>query len=540
MKKWMGVCLSCVIFFSGMTISTAKQDSGLHVFLERPIAGELTAFRFLIDHLPFVLENEFVEISFPPSYVLPEILEKTHFLITKNKAVESVALVNENTLLLKADLSGLEKVEISISQEAAIANPVSLSDSLIFAVVFQRMNFVSLSRSIILRSPNNTVKLSYSPAILADDSWITSPFHLEMSSSFSKDIRFSINNQKEQDYLKPLLIDDGIHRIRYYGLRSSGASENFLEKVFKVDTQSPHVRVLSPTNNLLTNKKTLELVFQIRDVSPVRLILEEFGEYLVPDHGKLKVQVELKPGQNKIVYEAFDAAMHSTKGVFLAVLDITPPYLEVFSPTNQEIICTSRVEVTGKAEADSKVWVGDHEVKLDRFGNFSFLWQSSDGLNQLVVRAVDLAGNESRKEVTFWVYSGILVQSRIGQSNATVNGENVTIQPPPFIDRSSGEIYFPLRFLSDTLDFELVWVPQGSYASMKKDSLEIRVRSLDNIVQIRSGKLINDVRLQFPPTVHQGSMMVSAEFIKRILGGDLIIDADKGQIIIHFCLKTIS
>jgi hypothetical protein len=35
-------------------------------------------------------------------------------------------------------------------------------------------------------------------------------------------------------------------------------------------------------------------------------------------------------------------------------------------------------------------------------------------------------------------------------------------------------------------------------------------------------------------------MMVSAEFIKRILAGDILLDTSSKKVIIHFCEKTVS
>jgi len=58
------------------------------------------------------------------------------------------------------------------------------------------------------------------------------------------------------------------------------------------------------------------------------------------------------------------------------------------------------------------------------------------------------------------------------------------------------------------------------------------------LVQIRNSEQVEDVRLQYVPTVYQGSTMIPAEFIKRILGGDVIFDTTAKKTILHFCEKT--
>jgi hypothetical protein len=538
MKKIQSILLVFVFLFSVNTITRARQDSRLSVFIEKPFFGEGSAYRFLMDSLPFQLEKETIIVTFPSNYQLPGDIQSKDLLLSEGVEIVSVTIVNSNSLELNAIFTNTQSFDIKILQSAGITNPLEWNKSSVFALQFLTNDFIVLSAAIPLRSPNNTIVVSPSSQPSKGDVWLDQEIDLILSSSVSQEIRYSLNQGKEKTFQEALKLFEGIHELSYYGVRKSGAKESIKKDTFYIDLSPPQVKVLSPQNNHLSNKPVVELLFEIKDLSPTRVILNQTGEYLVPEEGRVSIKYELKPGRNVIDYRVIDSAKHLYQSSLTLFLDITPPYLVIHSPQRDEVICSSKVDITGKAELDSEVWIGDIPVKLDSYGNFSLQWTPREGVNQLLVRALDKAGNESRRDLQFMVFPGLAIEAWIGQNQAKINGKEKEISPAPFIDRTSNEVYFPLRFIAEALSYELQWVAQGSYVSMKKNSWEIRLRALDPLVQIRNSEQIEDVRMQFVPTVYQGSTMIPAEFIKRILGGDVIFDTAAKKTIIHFCEKT--
>lgn len=538
MKKIQSLFLVIVFLFSANTMTRAKQESRLSVFIEKPFFGEASAFRFLMDSLPFQLETETIIISFPSNYQFQNDVQSKDLLLGEGVELLSLTLLNSNSLELKAVFDPNQALDFKILQSAGITNPLEWNKSSVFALQFLNNNFVVLSSAVPLRAPNNTIVVSPSAQPSKGEIWLKQSIELTLSSSTSPEIRYSLNQGKEYVYLESLKLSEGVHELTYYGVRTSGAKESLKIETFYIDISPPQVKVLSPQNNHLSNKSQLEVLFEIQDLSPTRLIINQTGEYLVPKEGRLGIKYELKPGRNTINYKVIDSANHLFESTLTLFLDVTPPYLVILSPQRDEVICTSKVDITGKAELDSQVWIGDIPVKLDSYGNFSLQWTPKEGINQLLVRALDKAGNESRRDLQFMVFPGMAIEAWIGQNQAKVNGKDKEINPAPFIDRMSNEVYFPLRFIAETLSYELLWVAQGSYVSMKKNTWEIRLRPLDPLVQIRNSEQVEDVRLQYVPTVYQGSTMIPAEFIKRILGGDVIFDTTAKKTILHFCEKT--
>jgi hypothetical protein len=540
MKKYHILILVFILLFTSINLTKARQDSRLSIFIEKPFFGETSSYRFLIEYLPFKLETETISLTFPSNYQLPTEIPSSEISLGSEVELESVSVLDSRIIQMKAKFNGTQHFDVKFSQNAGIVNPLEWTNSSVFAVQFISNSFVAVSSVIPLRSPNNTVLISPSYQTLRDKVWLDQAIELELRSSTAREIRYSLKQGTEQVYQNPIKLDEGIHELVYFGIRENGAKESPKSEKFYIDLTPPQVKIISPQKNDLTNKATVEVLFEIKDLSPVRLFIDQAGEYLVPEDGLLKIKLELKPGRNVFNYKALDSANHEFESSITLFLDITPPYLVIFSPQFNEVICTSKVDITGKAEVDSQVWIGDIPVKLDAFGNFTLQWTPLNGKNQLQVRALDKAGNETRRDLQFMVFPGLVIEASIGQTQAQVNGVEKEINPAPFVDRKSNEVYFPLRFIAETLSYELQWVAQGSYVSMKKSTWEIRVRSLDPIVQIRNQDHIEDVRLQYVPTVYQGSMMVSAEFIKRILAGDILLDTSSKKVIIHFCEKTVS
>ncbi len=78
---------------------------------------------------------------------------------------------------------------------------------------------------------------------------------------------------------------------------------------------------------------------------------------------------------------------------FRLIQDDKPPRLEVEFPA--QTVTTSTVEIIGRSEPDSHIFIAGQKIKSSSTGEFSYALPIARGTNVIVVEAVDLAGNVS-------------------------------------------------------------------------------------------------------------------------------------------------
>lgn len=89
------------------------------------------------------------------------------------------------------------------------------------------------------------------------------------------------------------------------------------------------------------------------------------------------------PGQRSQVYH------------FNIRVDNSAPYLRIFSPIAGTIFRNAEVEIVGETEPGALVLVNDKTVKTTNDGRFITIVSAVEGINQLLLIARDLAGNET-------------------------------------------------------------------------------------------------------------------------------------------------
>jgi hypothetical protein len=253
----------------------------------------------------------------------------------------------------------------------------------------------------------------------------------------------------------------------------------------------------------------------------------------------IEVPLVLQAGENTISYKAIDQVGYQKEGVLTYFVDQTPPAFVIYSPKKGEAVCGTRVEISGKAELGSTVIFMDQQIKTDSYGNFSMqILPPAKGINQLNILCMDPAGNENRINYNYYYFPGRLFEFLIGQNKSKIDGIEKDINPSPILDSQNGEIYVPLRFVSDALGFELIWNAKEGRAVMKKNKNEIELRPNDSVVRISSGARVEKIELLYSPTLYKGSIMVPAEFLKKILGGEVIYDLSNARMFVNFCDKV--
>lgn len=523
--------------FSPINVILAGEDTTFNVSIEPNILGEVSNIKLSLLNLPFLLNTETnLSINFPPGFNLPKSISLDSVII--DKGLSSLKIdVYSNSVSLRLPATNLESISITILKSAQIRNPIEYNGAIKILVVFEEKKFFIESDSLFFKRPENSILLDRGVKIMTSSGWIPEEFDLKLSSPLSNEIYYSLDNSEFSLYKNSIRITNGVHEIKYFGVRISGAKEAISSTKYYVDSVKPSIALLDPPDGSFINELTPELTFAIKDFSPVTVFIGE-NKAIVNDSGFAKLKITLKPGENKLEAIAIDTTNYKEFLKFTIFVDITPPTLVILAPKNKEIICNDSVEIVGKAEIGSDVFIENYKVKLDSYGNFSFKYLPPDGLNKIIIKAKDKAKNERVEYLEFYFSKANFIEFFIGKSTAIVDGKEVEIFPPPFLDGKSGEVYLPLRFISSNLGFDLRWNDKESYAILSFIGKEAIIKPNDPLIRLRSRASEKEILLVNPPTIFKGSIVVPAEFLNKILNAQLIYDSNGEKIIAKFCLRS--
>lgn len=123
------------------------------------------------------------------------------------------------------------------------------------------------------------------------------------------------------------------------------------------------------------------------------------------DSGAFKFhKVTLSSGANKFEFTAKDEAGNESTATTVMVRYITEaPELTITSPANNSTISKRRdqvVSIQGKTDPAARVLVNDKIAIVNSDGTFSSLFQLQEGSNTISIRAVSIAGTETKQELT--------------------------------------------------------------------------------------------------------------------------------------------
>jgi bacillopeptidase F len=156
-----------------------------------------------------------------------------------------------------------------------------------------------------------------------------------------------------------------------------------------------------------TSSATVRLAGNSEAGSTVSLYIDEnkIAEAKTNDSGEFSFdEVRLSEGDNHLSVQARDDADNQSQRSkpINIIYDHTPPDLSISSPNdNQEFYGDSEkvVKITGTTETGADVYVNDNFTTVDSKGNFERRLALQDGDNQIEIRAVDQAGNETKKSL---------------------------------------------------------------------------------------------------------------------------------------------
>lgn len=115
-------------------------------------------------------------------------------------------------------------------------------------------------------------------------------------------------------------------------------------------------------------------------------------------------QIRLSEGDNQLSVQAQDSAgndSQKSKPVDI-VLDTSPPEIKLDSPNDGQEFTGEQdrlIKIAGSSEAGADVYINDNFTVVDNSGKFERKQSLNEGDNEIVIRAVDKAGNETKKTI---------------------------------------------------------------------------------------------------------------------------------------------
>jgi predicted secreted protein len=138
-----------------------------------------------------------------------------------------------------------------------------------------------------------------------------------------------------------------------------------------------------------------------------------------------------------------------------------------------------------------------------------------DGPNQIVVTAVDRAGNESRLAWTVTRTDLLAIELHVGESTARVGDETRALDAPPVI--VNGVTFVPLRFIGEALGSEVQWNDALKVVMLQRSARRLQL-TIGSKLAIVDGQI---VELLEAPRIMNGRTMVPIRFISEAFGADV-------------------
>jgi hypothetical protein len=207
-------------------------------------------------------------------------------------------------------------------------------------------------------------------------------------------------------------------------------------------------------------------------------------------------------------------ADHLLEATFDRIPDTTGPVLAVTAPSStgeQDTLVTG--SVTDDASGVASLTVQGNSVTILPGGAFSVTVHLVMGANTILVQAVDVSGNITKRQVSITrVLPTTTVVVTIDSSQMLVNDEAVFLDALPIIIH--GRTMLPIRALIEALGGTVEWDP-----SLRT----IRLTLGPGVVTLTVGKNTADVdgrtvALDVPPTITNGRTLVPLRFVAENLG----------------------
>ncbi|MEA2056326.1 MAG: hypothetical protein U9O78_01245 [Patescibacteria group bacterium] len=180
-----------------------------------------------------------------------------------------------------------------------------------------------------------------------------------------------------------------------------GADSSNLEQ----DLISPQQPIINAPP-IATNSATLSVKGYTEPQTIVHLVVnnQKQDKKEAGDQGEFEFKVKLTKNSNKIgLYSQDKAENESEVSEYLVTFDSQAPEIKLASPEDEAEFYKVEdrvIEIKGETEANATVYVNNRLTYANEKGLFELRYPLNEGENKLEIKAIDLAGNEQKTEIT--------------------------------------------------------------------------------------------------------------------------------------------
>ncbi len=303
--------------------------------------------------------------------------------------------------------------------------------------------------------------------------------------------------------------------------------------VYPVDTQKPSIKFIKTPPSETNQTLSIEFQWEASDdkTLPENILYSyKLDDSPWSDWKKITrfLTPNLREGDHIFSVKAKDEANNESEIItYTFKVDITPPNLEILFPQSNIEVLEKIIEIKGKTEPGITVKVKDISVISDQqSGDFKISYSLVEGINQLEIKAIDKAGNETMKTLIIKFKTRTIIRLQIGNLMAVLNDKTIILELAPFIE--NGRTLVPLRFIAESFGAKVGWEP-------KEQKITIELENKTIVLWVgKKEALVNNERyyLEVPPKIIEikeiggGRTVVPLRFVSEALGAKVDWDPD--------------
>jgi hypothetical protein len=327
-------------------------------------------------------------------------------------------------------------------------------------------------------------------------------------------IYYRLDDSAYQLYLPGASLDlgEGSHTLSCYGVAQDGTQGDTVQRPFAVDLTAPKVLLSSSSGDILVN--TTQVILRGTVSEPVDVLQFNGVAAHVATDLTFEASLSVSDGQALACF-ARDTAGNPTSSVRTIRVDSVPPVIARDGLQSASMsVHADKIDVMVTVNESATMTLNGLPMSLA-----GVAWRGTvllvDGPNQIIVTALDRAGNESRLAWTVTRTDLLAIELHVGESTARVGDETRTLDAPPVI--VNGVTFVPLRFIGEALGSEVQWNDALKVVMLQRSARRLQL-TIGSKLAIVDGQI---VELLEAPRIMNGRTMVPIRFISEAFGADV-------------------
>ncbi len=184
--------------------------------------------------------------------------------------------------------------------------------------------------------------------------------------------------------------------LTFYGRQDNRLSEPVIREIQLDD--KPIITILTPSP---TASSQAQIQMKLPDQTVMSIAVGETEYQFTSDGNENTVAVDLVNGNNTLTASAIvnDVEYYLSEDIYK---DGFPPVLAFFEPYDGQKFTDASLKIVGNVSDAVSLYLGDQEIALDEYGNFTAEIELAVGENELTFVAEDNAGNRTTR--TLYLY----------------------------------------------------------------------------------------------------------------------------------------